>query len=391
MPLIQYASFPSARMEAFYFASHYRDLAVIDFSTNGHGVYNFGHLIRLAPRKPDAALYSIRLTEIDIALGDFSRLYAAVEEAVRDGYINILLLPSSIGNVLGFDLKAYARDISDRLNIRMFTLPLKLSDDFYCGREEFMFAMAQFAEEKATSGVPSFNLLGGSATYRAQCEHSYLARLLSDAFGLTLNFDSCFAETVGEWNLVNQAQINVVTSRYALRTAEYLKKKFGTPYVYFYPIGKRALDHMLKQIADLLGRDYQCDRDEIYEFAAFQFSNILRARKQVIVCYADMDKVFALQNFLNEFGIEPQCYCTHKNTVYPYLQADDFIEKFRNAEVISISNDCVCKHLKFAISIEYIGLDYNLQVPLKDVWIGTEGAYRIMLKISKIYNLCACV
>ena len=55
MPLNKYAAFPSARMEAFYLASRYRDLAIIDFSTNGHGVYNYGHLMRLAPGRAQSA------------------------------------------------------------------------------------------------------------------------------------------------------------------------------------------------------------------------------------------------------------------------------------------------------------------------------------------------
>ena len=99
MPLTKYAAFPSARMEAFYLASRYRDLAIIDFSTNGHGVYNYGHLMRLAPGRAQSAFYSVPLTEVDIALGNFSRLYTAAEEAARDGYKNILLLPSSISSV----------------------------------------------------------------------------------------------------------------------------------------------------------------------------------------------------------------------------------------------------------------------------------------------------
>ena len=44
MPLIQYACLPTARMEMFYSAMRYPDLAVLDFSMNGHALYNYGSL-----------------------------------------------------------------------------------------------------------------------------------------------------------------------------------------------------------------------------------------------------------------------------------------------------------------------------------------------------------
>ena len=40
MPLIQYACLPTARMEMFYSAMRYPDLAVLDFSMNGHRAEN---------------------------------------------------------------------------------------------------------------------------------------------------------------------------------------------------------------------------------------------------------------------------------------------------------------------------------------------------------------
>ena len=199
MPLNKYAAFPSARMEAFYLASRYRDLAIIDFSTNGHGVYNYGHLMRLAPGRAQSAFYSVPLTEVDIALGNFSRLYTAAEEAARDGYKNILLLPSSIGSVLGFDFKAYAEDISRVSGVNMFTLPLKLSDDFYSGREAFLFSMVRFVGKEKSFAESAFNLLGGDATYQAQCDHIYLSELIESSFGLKLNIDSTRNERVEAW------------------------------------------------------------------------------------------------------------------------------------------------------------------------------------------------
>lgn len=383
MPLNKYAAFPSARMEAFYLASRYRDLAIIDFSTNGHGVYNYGHLMRLAPGRAQSAFYSVPLTEVDIALGNFSRLYTAAEEAARDGYKNILLLPSSIGSVLGFDFKAYAEDISRVSGVNMFTLPLKLSDDFYSGREAFLFSMVRFVGKEKSFAESAFNLLGGDATYQAQCDHIYLSELIESSFGLKLNIDSTRNERVEAWKHIGNAKINIVTSRYAVRTAEYLKEKFGTPYVYIYPLGKAAQDSALREISDILGRTFHSERDEIYDFAVLQFSNILCAEERGVICYTDTDRAEGLKGFLETIGLNPQCYCTHKNGDFPYLALDEVIEKFHDSNDIVLSCDSVCRQVRCGIPVEYTGISYDLQVPLRDARIGTEGAYRLMRAITK--------
>ena len=106
MPLIQYACLPTARMEMFYSAMRYPDLAVLDFSMNGHALYNYGSLPWLSEQVVSRQSYSTHMTELDIALGDTGRLRRAAEELREKGFRQAFLMPSSVASVLGLDLKA---------------------------------------------------------------------------------------------------------------------------------------------------------------------------------------------------------------------------------------------------------------------------------------------
>ena len=73
MPLIQYACLPTARMEMFYSAMRYPDLAVLDFSMNGHALYNYGSLPWLSEQVVSRQSYSTHMTELDLSLIHISR------------------------------------------------------------------------------------------------------------------------------------------------------------------------------------------------------------------------------------------------------------------------------------------------------------------------------
>ena len=85
--------------------------------------------LRLQPFFPDnaaARIFSTHITEVDIALGDRSRLDNAIREAVEAGFRHILLMPSSIAAVLGFDLESDAVRLSRDFGVDVFTVPAAL-------------------------------------------------------------------------------------------------------------------------------------------------------------------------------------------------------------------------------------------------------------------------
>ena len=117
MPLKKLFCLPSARSAMYYCAVQFKDLAILDRSTFGHALYNYGHLTRLATRFEGSNAFSTHLTQAEIIFGDDSRFFNAVGElAERGSYHGVFVLPNVIGGVLGKDLSAMAEEAEKKLD-----------------------------------------------------------------------------------------------------------------------------------------------------------------------------------------------------------------------------------------------------------------------------------
>ena len=383
MPVVKYVALPTARTEAFNQTTQYTDLAVLDFSTQGHGVYNFGNLTRLEPLPIFKTAYSTHITEVDIALGDMSKLKNAVKSLVNNGYKNIYLMQSSLASVLGIDLESYAEECSMEFGVHVFTSQARLHDDCFVGAQEILYALSDFATDSAIQ-KDGFNLLGGRLTPENKENHKYLAKLIEKEFKLPLKFDSLNADLLSDWKDVSSARLNVVTAKTAIKTAESLKAKFGIPYVYFLPFGKESEERGLSKIAKVINGDYTATDDKVYDFAFMQFRNIIQENAPKIVCYSDADRLHGLKEFFTEIGGSVEYVCSHADDEFKFMDINDFIEKYANLDCFVLSYDRVCKYMKKSVSLENLGLDYKLLTPLRNVTCGKEGAYRLMEKTADI-------
>ncbi len=380
MPVKKYAATPTARMQTLYAAAQYKDLAVLDFSTGGHGVYNNGHLPWITPWSEKTNIFSTHITEVDISLGDTSRLSRAAEELKQLGYKNIYLMPSSLASVLGFDLSALAAEISDTLGINAFTVPSRLNDDFYAGVGAFTLALAKNYGSEQPVKKSGFNLLGG-ITGQDEQNHRYLRELISRRLKIKPNFDTMAAVGTSEWQSATAAEINVVTSKYALKTAEYYLKNFAVPYVYCRPLGLEGEEKLLALIAEKLGKKFKAESDFVYERAKLQIKNILVFNAPQIVCYGNTDTLASLKSFFDEAGYGAEYFCSHTGGDFPYADADEFIDG--NKDKFVLASDRVCSFMPKSVVVENSGLDFGFVVPLPDANVGKEGAYRLMQTIAK--------
>ncbi len=387
MPLIKYAALPTARMSVFYLASYYKDIAVVDFSTSGHALYNYGHLNRLEPllENADRRIFSTHLSEVDIALGDTKRLYKATEEAVNSGYTNILLMPSSIASTLGLDLESYANELSNTFNVNVFTVNVGLNDDYYKGREDYLMSMRRFCKDRDSSKSNTYNLLGGTPSYVARQNHKAIADLIKGRLNIECNFDNLNASRACDWNKAGRAKLNVVTTKSAVKIAEYFKNIYGIPYIFACGWGKASEDMFLAKTASFFDVKYDVKLDNTYQFVMIQLRNILLMNRPKIVCYGDIDKLISIKAFLEELSIQAEYYCSHKTDDYKYVLSDEFIEKYASSDNVVISYDRICRQFKKYVEIDDMGLDYRLLTPLSKADFGIEGAYRFAESLSKLF------
>lgn len=383
MPVVKYAAFPTARIEAFNQTTQYTDLATLDFSTQGHGVYNYGNLTRLEPLPVFKTAYSTHITEVDIALGDMTKLKNAVKSLADNGYKNVYLMQSSLASVLGIDLNSCAEECAREFGVNVFTSETRLHDDCFIGAQEILYTLSHFATDCAFP-KDGFNLFGGRLTPENKDNHKYLAELIEKELQLPLKFDSLNASLLSEWKDVSGALLNVVTAKSAIKTAESLKARFGTPYIYFLPFGQESEERGLRNIANVGNVDYMVSDDKVYALALTQFRNIIGVSSPKIVCYSDADRLLALKEFFSGICDSVEYMCSHADNNFKSTDINDFIEKYADRDCFVLSYDRVCKYMKKSVSIENLGLDYKLLTPLRNVTCGKEGAYRLMEKMANI-------
>ena len=161
MPLKKLFCLPSARSAMYYCAVQFKDLAILDRSTFGHALYNYGHLTRLATRFEGSNAFSTHLTQAEIIFGDDSRFFNAVGElAERGSYHGVFVLPNVIGGVLGKDLSAMAEEAEKKFNLPVFTVDAHQDANFMDGQQLFYMNMfKKMADSNQLKKEYTYNLL----------------------------------------------------------------------------------------------------------------------------------------------------------------------------------------------------------------------------------------
>ncbi len=406
MPLHKYTSLPTARMEMFYAATRYPDLAVLEFSTPGHALLNYGHLLRLDSGiviasdsqelqnaremqnsgRPNA--FIANPSETEIILGDDDTLRCAMEILAKSGFKHIFLLPSALHSVIGSYPVERIAEFSKKLGLNVFTAKAGLNDDFYSGSRQLFESFEHHFILENTQKAPTrekqkehFTIVGGLGYRSSWQEHQYIHKLIKSTFNINCSFDSMNPGSVEDWKNVTCSAFNIVTTHSALPLAKSVQAKYGVPFVPFWGIGKNAELETLHSISEIIKRKHRaCEGDAftIYEQVMRQLCNICKLSGTNVVCYGDIDRICSLNEFLSEFFPKIKFICSHQNHQnVEYFEISQLIERYKNSDCFVLSYDSVCKHMPKAVTIDYSGTEYHLLTPLVKPGIGIVGAYQL--------------
>ncbi len=232
-----------------------KESAVVEFGCMGHTVYARTFLSKMGAQ--GSQLYSTHIRETDIAMGDTSRLSNAVIEILEDKSIKtIFLLPSTVPEIIGIDIKAIAMELSfeypeiEFITFNTGSFNMQLST----GVEKTLLTLAKkLSRDEEKSEKPSYNIIGSCAdmfNFNADCIE--LERLLESALNIDKNCVMTSNTSVTELRNMAKAHINIVIRQEGLETAKYLEKKYGTPYIYQRPYGLANTVKWLEEIKAVL-------------------------------------------------------------------------------------------------------------------------------------------
>lgn len=371
MPLNKYGIFPNGRINLYNHFIMFNDVAILDFSTCGHGVYDYGNLSRLFYQKLDKHSYTADLNEIDLSLGQVNKAFLTCEEIIKNkDFKHIFIMPSSLSVTLGFDINALCYDIQEKYHVNTSTIFLNLNDDFYYAETLFYNYLFKYIKLEQSD---KYNLIGDEVSNTNILKHQKIKKILKEKYNLECMFDSLSFNELNDLHLSNK--LNIITSNSALDLA----KKLNIPYVFL-----NSLDEENDKLFFEKGLNIPFKINENVDYIYFQFKNIIKMTNKMIVCYLNIDHLEMLNNFFSYLDINIELIATHKNNKYKYMSMDNFIDLYKEKEYIVISNERVQKYLKDCISLEYVALDYKLLTPFEQTYIFYDDGIVLLEKLVSL-------
>ncbi|MBR6114444.1 MAG: nitrogen fixation protein NifE [Oscillospiraceae bacterium] len=259
MGLYRFKPMPSGRMGIFWTVAPIREAAVVEFGCMGHNLYS-GSLLRQGGiyEGYGAPLYTTYIDETDIAMGQTYRLEATLRRVVDTDRPKVVFLqPSAVPEVIGMDMYAIANLLADEFPETKL-VPLghgSFAISQHKGVEEALLAIVKaLAEDVPKTQAPTYNVLGTCPDlFNFGADLLEIERMMRGAFGMEAVCRLSSDCSISDLRRIGSSHINLVIRREAIPAAEYLRKRFGTPYVYGRPYGIRGTGDWLRQVGETLG------------------------------------------------------------------------------------------------------------------------------------------
>ena len=261
MGLYRFKPMPSGRMGIFWTLSPIRDSAVVEFGCMGHTLYNGGLLRQSGIYEGyGAPLYTTYIDETDIAMGQTYRLEATIRQVVATDKPKVVFLqPSAVPEVIGMDMYAIANLLQDEFpETRLVPLGHgSFAISQHKGVEEALTAIVKaLAEDAESVDGNSYNVVGTCPDlFNFGPDMLEIQRMMRGAFGMECLCGLTSRCGIDDIRRMGAAKVNLVIRREGIPAAEYLKKRFGTPYVYGRPYGIQGTTRWLKEVGESLGKE----------------------------------------------------------------------------------------------------------------------------------------
>ncbi|MGN1143936.1 MAG: nitrogenase component 1 [Anaerovoracaceae bacterium] len=203
----------------------------------------------------DSLIYISGLNEIDAIMGNDEKFIRDIEDAARALKPKFIALAGSpIPFMNGTDFPALAEMLEEDMNIPAFSVPTNGMHDYVYGAG---MALAEIAEhftnpESRCTNPRSLNLLGVTPLDFGPLSHVQAMKQGLEQAGWKVLSTWAMGDDLETLARAGEAAVNLVVSSVGLRSAEVLKRKFGTPYVVGAPVGKftEKLVNILEQTVE---------------------------------------------------------------------------------------------------------------------------------------------
>ena len=394
MGLHRFSPMPSGRMGTLWTLSTIKNAALIEFGSMGHMVYGRTFLER-AGVYDSCKLYSTHIDETDIALGGTERLRQAIDEIIiNDNPEAIFILPSTIPEMIGTDIKALCEDIQkSHKNTPIIPFGFGGFDiEQYKGVEEALkLLVKKLSEECNLTPNPTFNIIGSCADlYKFNSDANEIVRILKGAFGIDPVCIMTSNTSVKEIKEMGSAHINLVIRREGIEAAKYLQKRFGTEFIHMRPYGFYGTKLWLEKISESLNIKIN---EDFIENEFKEFNHTLKFSRRVFLNQNEgvrlsigghADVVEGILNYAcNELGIikgkswcDSMAMATEKIPYWEEYKWSKEIEKESKGILMASDEILVWSKHNLSMQIDNKGNKWELN-PYEPPFVGVRGAMNL--------------
>ena len=381
MPLIKYGTVPSARHNLYKQLELVDDLALLELSGKGHALYNLGHnsLLHIKHKKVDN-LFSLPLTDTEIALSDYSRVDYMIETIIDRGYKKVFLMPSAIAELTNFDYENFKYNIEGKFDIEVKYRSMRSDNSAENYIDEFI-AKASKVENVKKEG---FAVLGSVFSYESRRDAKYIKDFIESKYGEKCIFSNLDRFVLGNLSNIYRCKAIVTLDDCAKVLSDQINVKKADANF----IDIESEKKFLYELNEIFGKNVQVQYKDEYKIAVAQLKNLIELSNKKIIVFLENNLNERLDKFFKSIGINCAIYSPYKSKKYTTISIDAFVNKYRDSDYdIIISYDRIVKVLAKGINLESLGLDYYLITPTPSRRIMTNGAFSLMEEITKNIKL----
>lgn len=405
MSLVRFLPTPSDRMGIIWSLLAVQGAIVLEYGPAGTTHYSMGLYGGLGLRFQNR-LFTTHMSGDDVVMGDVTRLEEALVELDKNYAPKVIfVVASSVTAVIGTDIKGVCRYMQNEVKAKLVAFEQGgFRGDYSVGLAEAYKLLVRNLPQKGVAlekGV--YNIIGASAwRYRMASDIWEVKSLLSEALGLSCNACLCCDTSVEELQAMGKVQVNIVLGNEGLAAAQYLEKKFGTPYVYAAPYGYSGTVRFLESVGEAIGEMPQplvlmrLRMKEKGMSMLSMFAMMGGGKKQAVV-KGDYDLVQGVSAFLEQAGISVvHKMCAHSlkaiaepaADVEAYAEEGEWLQEIRELRDTLLFADDVAltqadaSNMKVLISAPFFGGVVATHLP----FMGEKGADFLLEQIQNYYQ-----
>lgn len=382
MPLIKNGIVPSVRHNLYKQLELITDLALLDLSGKGHALYNLGHnsLLHIKQSNSDN-LFSLPLTDAEVAVSNFDRVYKEIETIVDKGYKNLFLMPSAIAKLTNFDYEQLRFNIIEKFDLNVFYLADSDEKTFLSNT---IFNLNSLAHRHNMS-KNGFSILTPIFSYESKRDARYVKNFIETTYGEKCVFSNA-----------EQFKLSDLTNLYNSKAVITLSDDFNelankldedNKFISCNHIDLKNESNFLAQLNEISNKNVEVKYQKEYQIITEQFKNVIKFADTQIVVFLENNLNDRLNNFFKSLGIPVEIFTPYKSDKYKTISIDKFIQEYEDGNQIIISYDRIVRTLHRGITLESLGLDYYFITPTPSRRIMINGAFSLMEEIVKNIKL----